>query len=105
LTDGGDADLGEPRLGGWAHAPHQCDGQLVKELEFTFWIDDNQSIRLRDLRCGFRQMLGPRHADGHRQAKLGAHASPNRPCDLCRGPEQMRAPGNMSMEMRSMAGV
>src|SRR6185436_3903153 len=51
LTDGGDADLGEPRLGGGAHAPHQSDGQLVKELEFSLWIDDDQSIRLGDLRC------------------------------------------------------
>ena len=41
LTDGGDADLGEPRLGGGAHAPHQCDGQRVKELEFGVWIDDD----------------------------------------------------------------
>src|SRR6187551_1384505 len=44
LTDSGDADLGEPCLSGWAHAPHQCDGQLVKELEFSIWIDDDQSI-------------------------------------------------------------
>ena len=63
LTDSGDADLGEPRLSGWAHTPHQCDGQLVKELEFSFWIDDDQSIRLSDLRCDFRQVLGTRHAD------------------------------------------
>jgi hypothetical protein len=63
LTDGGDADPGEPRLGGRAHAPHQCDGQLVKELEFGIWIDDDQSIRLRDLRCDLRQVLGTRHAD------------------------------------------
>src|SRR4030095_2452328 len=27
---------------------------------------------------------------------LGAHASPNRPCDLCRRPEEMRAPCNVS---------
>src|SRR5687768_18148431 len=40
LTDGGDADLGEARLSGGAHTPHQCDGQPVKELEFGFWIDD-----------------------------------------------------------------
>src|SRR5438876_6846962 len=46
LTDSGDADIGEPRLGGGAHAPHQCDGQLVKKLEFSFWIDDDQSIWL-----------------------------------------------------------
>ncbi|MGC4083930.1 MAG: hypothetical protein QM736_17925 [Vicinamibacterales bacterium] len=26
LTDGGDADRGEPRLGGWTDTPHQCDG-------------------------------------------------------------------------------
>src|SRR5687767_15204141 len=44
LTNGGDADLGEPRFGGGTDAPHQCDGQLVKELEFSFWIDDDQSI-------------------------------------------------------------
>ena len=33
LTDGGDADLGEPRLGGGTDAPHQRDGQVVQELE------------------------------------------------------------------------
>jgi hypothetical protein len=43
LTDGGDADLGEPRLGRGANTPHQCDGQLVKELEFSLWVDDDQS--------------------------------------------------------------
>ena len=63
MTDGGDADLGEPRLGGGAHAPHQTDGQAVKELEFSFWTDDDQSIRLRDLRCDLGQVLGTRHAD------------------------------------------
>src|SRR6476659_5413026 len=63
LTDGGNANLGEPRLSGGAHAPHQCDGQLVKELEFSLRIDDDQSIRLRDLRCDFREVLGTRHAD------------------------------------------
>jgi hypothetical protein len=63
LTDGGDADRGQPRLGGGAHAPHQCDGQLVKKREFSLWIDDDQSIRLRDLRCDLRQVLGTRHAD------------------------------------------
>ena len=63
LTDGGNADLGEPRLGRRTHAPHERHGQFVKELEFSFRIDDNQSIRLRDLRCDFRQVLGTRHAD------------------------------------------
>jgi hypothetical protein len=57
LTDGGDADPGEARLGGGAHAPQQCDGQLVKELEFSFWIDDDESIRFRDLRCDFARCL------------------------------------------------
>src|ERR687888_2551691 len=95
LTNGGDADLREPRLGGGAHAPHQCHGQRVKELEFGLWIDDDQSVRLRDLRCDFRQVLGTRHADRHGQAKLRAHASPNRPCDLGGRTEQMRAPRNV----------
>jgi len=63
LTDGGDTDLEQPRLGGGADAPHQCDGQLVKELPFSFWIDDDQAIRLRDLRGNLRQVLGTRHAD------------------------------------------
>src|SRR5262245_52348084 len=63
LTDGGDADLGEARLGGGAHPPHERYGQFVKELEFSTWIDDDQSIRLRDLRCDLRQVLGTRHAD------------------------------------------
>ena len=63
LTDGGDADLGEPRLGGRTHAPHERDGQFVKELEFSIWIDDDQSIRLRDLRCDLCQVLGARDAD------------------------------------------
>ena len=63
LTDGGDADPGEPRLGGGAHAPHQRDGQFVKELELSTRIDDDQSIRLGDLRGDLRQVLGTRHAD------------------------------------------
>src|SRR5262249_61449261 len=91
-TDGGDADLLEPRLGGGTHAPHQCDGQRVKELEFSFWIDDDQSIRLSDLRCVLCQVLGTRHADRHGQAKLRAHASPNGPGDLGGRAEEVRAP-------------
>jgi hypothetical protein len=35
----------------------------VKELEFRFWIDNDQSIRLGDLRRDLRQVLGTRHAD------------------------------------------
>ena len=57
LTDGGDADLGEARSRWRADAPHQCDGQLVKELEFSVWIDDDQSIRLRNLRCDLARCL------------------------------------------------
>jgi hypothetical protein len=41
----------------------QRHGQFVQELEFRLRIDDDQSIRLGDLRCDLRQMLGPRHAD------------------------------------------
>ena len=67
----------------------------MKELEFSIRIDDDQSIRLGDLRGNLRQVLGPRHADRHRQAKLGAHAGPDRPGDLCRGTKQMRAPGHV----------
>jgi hypothetical protein len=63
LTDGGDANLGEPRLGGRTDAPHQRYGQLVEELELSLRIDDDQSIRLRDLRCDLRQVFGTRHAD------------------------------------------
>jgi hypothetical protein len=91
LTDAGNADFGEPRLGGGAYAPHERHGQFVKELKFSIWIDDDQSVRLRDLRCDLRQVLGTRHADGHRQAQLGADASPYRPCDFCRRTEEMRA--------------
>jgi hypothetical protein len=40
LTDGGDADLGEPRHGGGADAPHERHGQFMKELEFRIRIDD-----------------------------------------------------------------
>ena len=92
LPDGGDADPGEPRLGGGAHAPHERHGQLVKELEFSFWIDDDQSIRLCDLRGDLRQVLGTGHADRHRQSQLGAHASSNRSCDRCGRTEEMGAP-------------
>src|SRR5919109_3823241 len=37
LTDGGDADLREPRLGGGADTPHQGDRQVMKEFKFTRW--------------------------------------------------------------------
>jgi hypothetical protein len=63
LTDRDDADLGEPRLGSGADAPHQRDGQRMKELELSFGLDDDQAIWLRDLGCDFRQVLGTRHAD------------------------------------------
>jgi hypothetical protein len=91
LADGGDADPGEPRLRGGTHAPHQFDWQLVKEIEFSLWIDDDQSIRLGHLRRDLGQVLSACHADGHRQAKFGAHAGPNRLRNRRRRTEKMRA--------------
>src|SRR3954468_8258702 len=59
LPDGGDADSGEPRLRGRAHAPHERHWQFVKEIEFGRWMDDDQSVWLRDLRGDLRQVLRP----------------------------------------------
>jgi pimeloyl-ACP methyl ester carboxylesterase len=53
LTDGSDADLGEPRFRGRAHAPHERHGQFVKELEFIIWTDDDHSIL--DIPSSFRR--------------------------------------------------
>jgi hypothetical protein len=36
---------------------------LRDKAKFSRWIDDDQSIRLRDLRCDFGQVLGTRHAN------------------------------------------
>jgi hypothetical protein len=45
---------------------------------FFVGIDDHQSIGLRHLRCDFREVLGARHADRDRQAKLRPHAAADR---------------------------
>src|SRR5262249_47224 len=58
LTDGEDAALVEPRLGGWPHAPHQLDREIMKEAKLTLWVDDHEAVRLGHLRGNLREMLG-----------------------------------------------
>ena len=91
LSDGQHADLGQPRPGDRAHAPHQLDGQIVQELQFGVGIDDDQPVGLGHLRGNLRQMFGARHADRDRQAKLRPHAAPDRPRDVGRRAEEMGA--------------
>ena len=92
LPDGMDVDLGQPRLGGRAHSPHQLDWQVVKEVELGRGIDNHQPVGFGHLRGNFRQVLGTRHADRDWQAKLRAHTAPYRACDLSRRAEEMGAP-------------
>jgi hypothetical protein len=63
LSDGTHTDVGQPRLNDRAHAPHQFDGQIVKEVQFGAGIDNHQPVGLGRLRGDFRQVLGARHAN------------------------------------------
>jgi hypothetical protein len=63
LTDRRDADRCEPRFGGRTDAPHQSHGQVVEEFALALRIDDDQSVRLDDLRGDLGQVLGARYAD------------------------------------------
>ena len=75
-----------------AHAPHQLDGQVVKEVQLGVGIDNHQPVGLGHLRGNFRQVLGARHADRDRKAKLRPHAAPDRACNFGRRTEEMGAP-------------
>ena len=79
LPDGVHADLGEPRLGDGADAPHQLDRQVVEERELGRGIDDDEPVGLGRLRGDLRQVLGARHADRDRQSELRPHAAADRP--------------------------
>ena len=46
-----------------AHAPHEIDGQVVKEVQLGAGIDNHQAVGFGDLRGNFRQMLDARYAD------------------------------------------
>ena len=87
-----DADLGQPRLGDRAHAPHQLDRQVVKEIELGVGIDNHQPVGLGHLRGNFRQVLGARHADRDWKADLCPHTAPYRACNFSRRTEEMGAP-------------
>jgi hypothetical protein len=52
-----DVNLGKPRPGGRANAPHQLYRQVVKEIELGAGIDNHQPIGFRHLRSNFRQVL------------------------------------------------
>ena len=77
-----DAQLVEPRLGDRAHAPHQIDWQVMKEIQLGLWIDDHQSVGLGNLRGNLRQVLGARDADRDGKPKLGPHTVPDRTRNL-----------------------
>ena len=46
LSDGTYTDVGQPRLTDRAHAPHQFDRQIVKEVQFGAGIDHHQPVGL-----------------------------------------------------------
>ena len=110
LPDGEHADLGQPRLGDRAHAPHQLDRQVVQEVE----------LGRRDRRPPARRAWPPA-----RRSSPGAWCAPRRPRSAGRAPPA-RGAGSCSaisagepnrcvqpatsakassMEMRSTSGV
>ena len=95
LPDGMHVDLGQPRPGDRAHSPHQLDRQVVKEVELGAWIDNHEPVGLGHLRGYFRKVLGPRHADRDRQAKLDPYAMADCACDICWWTKEMRAASNV----------
>ena len=63
LTDSGDADLASRAVGGGAHAPHERDGQFVKEREFSIWMTTTNPSGFATCDAILAQVLGTRHAD------------------------------------------
>ena len=105
-----DADLGQPRLGRRADAPHQLDRQIVQEGELGAGIDHHQPVGLGDLRGDLGQMLGARHADRDRQAEFArARGAGSCAAISAGGPNRCVQPATSakasSMEMRSTSGV
>ena len=107
-TDGGDADLGEPASVA-GPTPTSARRAVREGSRVQIWIDDDQSIRLRDRRCQPSPGAGTRYADRDRQAKFGAHAQPEPSWRSLLRTEEMRGPATSakasSMEIRSTEGV
>src|SRR5262249_58264202 len=91
LADGMDIHLGQARLGGRTHSPHQLDRQIVKEIQLGFGVDDYQAVGFGDLRGNLREMLGTGHADRDWKTNLDLHPAPYRSCNLGWSAEKMSA--------------
>jgi hypothetical protein len=90
---------GQPGLGDWTHPPHQFDGQVVKEVQLGIGLDDHQPIWLGHLRGNFRQMLGARHTDRNRKAKLRPYAGPDCPSNFGGRTKEMGAAGDVGKRL------
>jgi hypothetical protein len=72
---------------------------VVKEFQFGVGIDNHQPVGLGHLRGNFRKMLGARHADRDRQAKLRLYAAPDCPRNFSRRTEKMGAPRDVGKRL------
>src|SRR5215471_7773453 len=88
-------DLGQTYPRGGAHAPHELDRQVVKEVELSVRVDNHEPVGLCHLRGYFRQVLGARHADRDWQANLRPYTTANRACNVGRWTEEMGAADNV----------
>src|SRR5436853_3671827 len=77
LPDREHTHLRQPHLSDRAHAPHQIDRQVVKELELGCGIDDDQPVGLGYLRGYLGEVLGARHSHGDRKSQLLPYSAPN----------------------------
>jgi hypothetical protein len=71
----------------------------VKEIQLGVGIDDHQTIRLGHLRGNFRQMLGARHTDRNRKAKLRPYAGPDCPSNFGGRTEELGAAGDVGKRL------
>ena len=95
LADGEHAHIGKPRPRDRAHAPHQLDRQIAKEIRLGPGRDDDQPVGLGHLRDDFREVFGLRDTQRDRQSHLRGHAPPNRLRHVFRQPEEMDRAGDV----------
>src|SRR5262245_38213855 len=92
LSDRSHAHFSKPSPRHRADAPHQLDRKITQEIELSSRINDDEPVRLRDLRSNLCQMFRACDANGNRQAQLCSHPASNGARNFRRRSKQMSTP-------------
>ena len=82
LSNGANAEGGQPLRGRGADAPEATHLQGMEEVELRARLDDQETVRFREIARQLGHHLGSRHPDRCREPDVSAHPSANRDGDL-----------------------